>query len=317
MTNSVKLTGFLCFVFLLQACSAEQEEAYESYDLKGNLKGSEIFFTDAQFKQILLTTNCVDVDGDGTGDIDVDLNNDGQIQMKEANSVESLVLKFVYEIPVRFIGLDGIENFSNLKTFKMSGPGGYYYNDEVLNTESLSIDFTGLRKLEEVTINGLPTDYYASLDLSGLTKLNTVDLSYNRPMNYEGDYMNQIMQVNLEGCTNLKVLAFINSFTRIDLCQVPSLEKLNMQYLEGGEPEVFDLHCLTNLKWLDISDNMIDTLILKNSSVLETFIYNYGYGGEWFYPAPQTICIDDIPEERDQISPLVGDYTAVITDCSF
>ena len=93
-----------------------------------------------------------------------------------------------------------------------------------------------------------------------------------------------------------------------------------MSYLEGGEPEVFDFHCLTNLEWLDISENVIPTLILKNSSVLETFLVNdIGANHEnWAgYPYIEYICIDDIPEEREQISSLVNDDTVVTTDCTF
>ncbi len=39
---------------------------------------------DANFKNALVNTNCVDIDGDGIGDIDADTNNDGEIQVSEA-----------------------------------------------------------------------------------------------------------------------------------------------------------------------------------------------------------------------------------------
>lgn len=91
-----------------------------------------------------------------------------------------------------------------------------------------------------------------------------------------------------------------------------------MSYLEGGEPETFDFHCLGNLKWLDISENSFDNLNLKNSSVLETFIANdIGSAGEYSnYPFLKYICIDDIQEELEQISTLRDEYTVVTTDCN-
>jgi hypothetical protein len=316
MKNAFKALPYLLLAFIIQSCNNEKDEIFESYNLKGNSQGSEILFTDEKFKDVLINTNCVDTNGDGIGDRNADENNDGEIQKKEANSIEALVLKFQYEIPIRFTSLQGIENFGNLKTLIMHGPGGYFFEEEILNNENLKIDLTSLRKLETLQINGIPTDYYEDLNLSGLNKLNKIDLSLNRPMNYEGDFSRHVMNVNLDGCSSLKEMNITNSFLIIDYCQVPSLERLNMEYLEGGEPDVFDFHCLSKLKWLNIAENMVDTLILKNSSVLDSFVYNTGYGDGWFYNPPNLICIDDIQEEYEQILPLVGENTVVTTNCN-
>lgn len=317
MKNTVKFLLVLFLIVINQSCNTESIEDIKILDLKGNLKGSEILIPDDNFRTTLLTTNCVDTNDDGIPDTNVDLNNDGQIQKKEANSVEKLILEFDYGIPAKFVDLKGIENFTNIKSLNISGRGGSLYYDEALNEENLIYDFTALRKLEYLKIMYLATEYFDEINLSGLTKLVEVDLSQNRPMDFYSE-RNQFITVNLEDCSNLKNLNIVNSFLRIDFCQVPSLEKLNMMYLEGGEPEVFDFHCLSNLKWLNISENMINTLILKNSSLLETFIYDDPYGNlEWMYPSPQIICIDDIPEELEQITPLIGENTVVTTDCSF
>ncbi len=317
MKTSIKFFLVLLFVIFNQSCSTDNLENLEILDLKGNFKGSEILIPDENFRNTLINTNCVDTNGDGIPDIDVDLNSDGEIQKSEANSVESLILHFDYGSPIKFVDLEGIENFSNTKYLKISGSGtGGWSFDEVANSTTLSYDLRKLKKLEFLSITNLASEYFDLIDLSGLIKLNQVELSGNRPMEYY-DNEDQFIHINFEGVTSLKSLNTTNSFLKIDLCQIPSLEKLNMEYLEGGEPDVFDFHCLTNLKWLNISDNRIETLILKNSTVLDTFIYNYGFGGEWFYPSPTTICIDDIQEERDQIMPLVGENTVVTTQCSF
>jgi hypothetical protein len=49
-----------------------------------------INFPDANFKNALVNTKCVDLDKDGEGDADADLNNDGEIDVSEALKVNSL-----------------------------------------------------------------------------------------------------------------------------------------------------------------------------------------------------------------------------------
>ena len=309
---------FLFPLFIFQSCSTDQAAELETFDLKGQSgKGNVILIPDDNFQNTLVNVKCVDIDGDGTPDVSVDSNQNGQIEKNETNSVESLIMDFEYGTPVTFVDLTGIENFSNLKRLKITGTGGSYLIDEGLNIENLNYDFTGLRKLESLEIHHLGTEYFETIDLSGLSKLTDLDLSQNRPIDFYSE-RNQFVTIKMDGCGSLKNLTITNSFLNIDFCEIPSLEKLNMSYLEGGEPENFDFHCLTNLKWLDISENVIQTLILKNSSVLETFIFNGGYEEmEWWYPSPNLICIDDLQEEYDQVSPLFGENTTVITDCNF
>lgn len=320
MKNLSKNVCILLFLLLVnQSCTTESAEEFKSYDLKGkNSQAGIIDIPDENFKNVLLNTYCVDTNGDGFGDRDADLNDDGEIQKKEANSIERLLLQFIYETPIKFADLTGIENFTNLKFLKISGPGGYFYEEEVLNTEILSYDFSGLRKLEYLQINGLATEYYDNINLSGLNKLREIDLSINRPMDFYTD-KDPFITVNFEGCSSLKNLNMSNSFLNIDFCQISSLERLNMYYLEGGEPNVFDFQCLTILKWLDISENRINKLILKNSSVLETLIAkDVGSEDEYInYPFPNYLCIDDIPQEWEQVQTLIGPDNIVSTECTF
>lgn len=277
-----------------------------------------IFIPDENFRNTLLNEDCIDSNNDLIPDRNIDLNNDDKIQRSEAENVEALILDFEYGAPIKFVDLEGIENFINIKYLDISGTGGDETNfDQVINTENISYDFRNLEKLENLSIEYLATEHFDNIDLSGLSELTTLDLSQNRPINYEGDYENQLINLDLNGCSNLKELNITNSFFSIYFCQIPSLEKLNMEYLEGGEPDPFDFHCLTNLKWLNIAENQVETLILKNSSVLETFIYKTTGSEGWFYPFPNTICIDNNQVERDQIAPLVGENTNVISDCTF
>ena len=65
---------------------------------------------DANFKNTLVNTNCVDIDGNGSGDVDVDTNDDGEIQVSEALAVLNL------HVESRSIGsLEGIQSFANLE----------------------------------------------------------------------------------------------------------------------------------------------------------------------------------------------------------
>lgn len=49
--------------------------------------GQNIHFTDPDLLTYLITENCVDTNDDGDVDSDADFNNDGQIQLTEAQQV--------------------------------------------------------------------------------------------------------------------------------------------------------------------------------------------------------------------------------------
>lgn len=122
----------------------------------------------------------------------------------------------------------------------------------------------------------------------------------------------------MNGCINLVKMNMENSFLIVDFCEAPSIKKLNMRYLEGGEPDVFDFHCLEKLEELDISENRITKLILKKRSVLNTFsAYDIGNSGMSNYPFVKEVCIDDLPEELEQISEIINEHTVINTDCTF
>lgn len=282
-----------------------------------------ILIPDEHFKHALVSTNSIDTNGDHIGDSDIDLNNDGEIQRSEANLIKGLIMNFIYYDIGRLVDFTSIENFVNLKYLKITGVGDSVGGEIDEEFEIISYDFTGLKELEYLEFNNLFTNYSDALDLSGLTKLEEVKLINDKPY-YEVFTDENIilpvnfMDVNLEGTVSLTSLDITNSFLNLDLCQVPSLKRLNMYYLEGGEPEVFDFHCLTNLEWLNISENRIKKLILKNSSVLNTlFVEDIGSSNNGNYPYVEYICIDDIPEEYEQISTMVNENTVVTTDCTF
>ena len=78
-------------------------------------KAQTITLSDANFKNALVSTNCVDTDSDGIPDADADTNNDGQIQMTEALAVTSL-----YVSSKNIATLSGVEFFTNLLLLNFS-----------------------------------------------------------------------------------------------------------------------------------------------------------------------------------------------------
>ena len=277
---------------------------------------------DEYFKHALVSTNSIDTNGDNEGDSDIDLNNDGEIQRSEAELVKSLIMNYNYHEIGRLVDFTGIRNFTNLEYLKIIGLG-YYPAEEIEVEELMSYDFTGLVNLKYLEFNNLVTNWSESLDLSGLSNLAELRLINNRPFYEVFNDENIVLPVNfmdvdMDGTGSLTNLDITNSFLNIDFCEVPSLKRLNMFYLEGGEPEVFDFHCLTELEWLNIGENHIDNLILKNSSVLNTLLApDIGASDIGNYPFVEYICIDNIPEEFEQIATLRDENTVVVTDCTF
>ena len=275
---------------------------------------------DPNFKYALINTNCVDTNGDNIGDIDLDSNNDGEIQKTEVEFIQRLILKFNYNEIKRSVDLKGIENFISLEYLEVTqGESGYIENS---SSEQASYDFKNLSKLKILKINYLQTNYIKKIDLTGLENLVEVNLSENRASYFvspeEWENPKDFIEINFNGCTSIIKLSMRNSFLNIDLCQIPTLKTLDMAYLEGGEPDIFDFHCLTMLEFLDISENYIETLILKNSSVLNTLlVYDIGNERDANYPFLKNICLDDNEEEFNQIANIIDESTVVTTECSF
>ena len=316
MRKSVLIFGIGLALFSI-ACEPTNNEEVDGTEPPTEIENIEI--PDPDFKDALVNTNSVDTNNDGIGDRPADLNDDGEINITEAEAVPALILYFEFPTTNTFIDLTGIEYFKNITNLELTGT--YIYEVEPNYDENLSYDFTTLEDLRTLKINQMGTNHFAEIDLSGLENLEKVNLDNNRPTNFEEEFRRpeNYIVLNLEGTSSLKELSLTNSFLKIDFCEVPGLEKLNLFYLEGGEPEVFDLHCLTNLKWLDISENWIHSIILKNGSVLDYFrADDIGSASEYVnYPFPEYICLDDIPEEFTQLHTLIGDETEVSVDCSF
>lgn len=316
-----KILTFLVFIFVSFIYSCEPGDSPQEPEEIIEIEEEVLEISDPNFKYALLNTNCVDTNNDQIGEIDLDLNNDGKIQISEVESVESLILKFDFYKIVRSVDLKEIKYFENLKYLELTNntSDGFVENT---SSERIVYDFSDLKKLETLKINYLHTDFYSSVNLEGLENLTNLDLSQNRPSFLispeDWEYPIHFTEINMNDCSNLSELSMINSFLIVDFCLIPSLKKLDMQYLEGGEPDIFDFHCLTQLEWLNISENYIETLILKNGSVLNTLLVNdIGNVRDANYPFIDYLCLDDNQEEYEQIIGIIDDNTVITYDCTF
>lgn len=234
---------------------------------------------DTQLKILLTTTNCADLNGDGVFDSDVDVNNDGQIQLSEAMNVVGLYLNNeLYDEGNEMIisNLAGLEAFANLTELTISK----------INLNVGTLNFTTFTLLESLTITNTDSDGFSTLNASNLVNLTTLNLTVIRPYDYE--LPNDKVQVNLMGCSNLETLNYFNSFISFNFCEIPQLKNLDCSYLEGGEPDdgIFDFTCLTALETLNVDENFIEVLIIKNGSLLNEITWNY-----WDYiDYPQFVC---------------------------
>ena len=265
-------------------------------------------FPDVNFKTILTTTICADFNDDGILDGDVDVNNDGNIDTTEVLAVVGLEITNESSDTgenILIADLTGLNSFANLKKIRFVG---IFFNNQTIDLSALSL-------LESVDVLSTDSLTIQAINLANLSNLTQLGLSDVRPYIFVNP--NIYVNVNLSGCTALETLVYSNSFMQFDFCQIPQLKNLDCQYLEGGEPEngVFDFGCLTQLETLNIDENFIEVLILKNGSLLNSIYWTY-----WDYIGyPSFICIDDNPTELLQIQslPTVGPTTVINGYCNF
>src|SRR5690606_13625379 len=122
---------------------------------------------DANFKNALINTDCVDNDGDGSYEDDVDTNNDGEIQVSEAAAVLGLNVSNNYSTPdiEKINSLEGIQNFINLQVL------------ECYNNLLTTIDLTNQSNLKELFCR---TNLLSELNVTQNSNLERLDCSENQ-----------------------------------------------------------------------------------------------------------------------------------------
>lgn len=241
-----------------------------------------ITIPDINFKNALIYTNCVDTDGDNIPDSDVDINNDGEIQVVEAELITSLkVASNEYNIT----SVEGIEFFVNL--IRLDFPTFF---------EVTSIDITSLSNLE----------YFRSSFNDGLTQLNVVGLSNLKTLLID---TNSITSLDLTGLTNLEFLEC--SYTQLESIDLSGLDNLITFETQFNQITTLDISQNLQLENLLIAQSPVETLFLKNGA-LQTIDF-------FWLNNPQYICADDSIIPTIETIALNEGYTglAINSYCSF
>jgi hypothetical protein len=134
--------------------------------------GQIINFPDANFKNALVSSKCVDINEDGDEDADADINNDGEIDMEEAFNVINLNLTLK-----NISDLNGIENFTNLSILNCAGNQlisldvKELIHLKYLNCFSNQLTALNVQGLENLTFLDCRGNKLTSLDVQGLENL--------------------------------------------------------------------------------------------------------------------------------------------------
>ena len=224
----------------------------------GMVKAQIVNIPDANFKNRLVNTLCVDTNNDGTFDTDVDSNNDGEIQISEALEVSKLNISGFYNnilIPptLQIFNMLGIESFTNLQYLNCSG--NILQNLNLNNNSNLlflncsSNLLTVLDLSSNINLISLEcsSNQILSLDVSQLTNLNSLSFSNNL-----------ISSINLTNLINIISLQFSeNQFSEINLSGL-----INLQFVEFASNPISNINFegLNSLFYVNCSNTLISNL---------------------------------------------------------
>jgi Leucine-rich repeat (LRR) protein len=211
---------------------------------------------DANFKNALAYTSCVDLNGDGVGDVNADTNNDGEIQVSEALEVLRL------NVNSRSIeSLTGIEAFGNLQKLDCS------------QNQLTTLDVQALTNLQDLDCS---QNQLTILEVQAMTNLQALKCGFNQlttlevqgltNLQYLSCYANQLTTLEVQPLTNLQNLScYANQLTTLE---VQGLTKLGILFCSQNQLTTLDVQGLTNLQSLHCSSNQITTLDVQGLTKL-------------------------------------------------
>lgn len=263
---------------------------------------------DANLNALLLASDVTNGIAYGNGSfIKIDANNDGAIQLSEAQLVTKLTLAFNSACVTSFTGL---ESFTNITQLSVSNNCGYFVNlplmpsvlkfsyDENSANNSSTIDFTNFINLQELTVHNGGTNN--TININGLSSLIKIDASYTK-----------MQSINLTGTPNLEYLNLSDCIIgSLDVTNLHNLQYLNCHFNGLTNLDVSQNHLLTTL---DCSRSDIVSLNIKNGSTEQTLLDISSMNHLQF------ICIDE--NQLTQVQNLItqNNYSnvAVNSYCSF
>jgi len=217
----------------------------------------------------------------------VDTNNDGQIQVSEAQAMN--VLQFTNPI---FTDTNGLESFINVINFYIQGSLVTSLNLSPLtqlesvicnnNSQLTTINFNGLTNLTGIEING--NSAITSLDVSGLTNLNNLNCNNNSQLttlNLSGTNniqtldcsYNQLISLDVSNSTNLISLdCRFNQLTNLNITNCPVLDNINIDF---NSLTTLDLTGLNSITFLYCAHNQISQVIFPENIIIDEFMCSY------------------------------------------
>ena len=204
-----------------------------------------IHFPDANFKNALVNTKCVDTDGDNIGDSDADLNDDGEVDESEARAVKRLKVEVGY-----ITNMLGITKFINLTHLDCS------YN------KLSNLDVTDLEKLIVLKCDG---NRLNTLKVDNLVNLEELNFSNN-----------QLGEVDLKGLAKLeKLVCYVSQLNALDvssllnlkhlLCGSNNLSTLDVSYPSVQVPYVLGLDGSSTLRSFNLVSLIISSVFSNHS----------------------------------------------------
>ena len=258
---------------------------------------------DANFKNRLINTSCVDSDSDGNYDSDADINNDGEIQLSEALLVTNLNVS-----NSAISDLTGIEAFVNLWLLncKTNNINAINLNSlaslDILECDNNPISIIDLSLIPNLTFLGCGSTQVTNLDFINNPNLNLLRATYCNQLtslNLSGhqdcildvEGLTSLEYLNVNGCTNLQsnipLVDFIaNNINLITLDMggvltltflvtfVPNVNIsgcINLEFLVLNNSNINDFSEFVNLELLDVTNCNLTTINLTGLNSLKTF----------------------------------------------
>ncbi|MEL1254673.1 leucine-rich repeat domain-containing protein [Flavobacterium sp. DGU38] len=236
---------------------------------------------DANFKAKLLqagTSNQIALDINSSS-IKIDANDNKEIEVSEAQKVGYLNLT-----NSQINSLEGISNFSNLKTLQCGSNSLTSLNVTSLSKLQFlrcdynliaSLEISGLSELTSLFCNA---NRLTTLNLTGLSKLHTINFEYNKFTELDLTSLsnlyslicrsNALTSLKLSGLSKLNnVDCEFNTFTSLEIKNLPALQRLDCS--NSFSTGTLDLSGIPNLTWLDCSSNKFTTLDVSNLTKLK------------------------------------------------
>lgn len=198
-----------------------------------------VTISNVNFKNALIISLCVDADLNGTYESDADLNNDGQIQLTEAQAVQRL------KVSNKSISLlTGISSFTNLKVLLC--------DNNLLSTNTLSLsNLTNLTTLD-CSHNAL-TALNLAPTFSTLTNLVSLNCSYN-----------QLTSINIADINLTNLNASNNNLTSISQ-STSNFGALTDLDISNNQFTTFTVN----------GENLVN-FIYANNPLTQLYFYSYG-----------------------------------------